>query len=213
MSVTKKLGTVERNALGTGATRALRRTGHVPISVYGKNQSPINLSIEERFLVKEMKDKGFYSHLFKVNATGKDQTVLVRDVQLHPVSDRPLHLDLLVVDQDSAIKVDVAVRTLNAEKCQAIKQGGVLTLLRHDLPILCTPHNIPEFIDIDLSDLKIGSSVTLEDIVLPENVKIEHPEKIEAILTISQHRVSASQSSDDETSSEGTQENNTSDNK
>lgn len=212
MSVTKKLETVERSALGTGATRALRRTGHVPISVYGKNQSPVNLSIEERFLVKEMKDKGFYSHLFKVKAGGKDQTVLVRDVQLHPVSDRPLHLDLLVVDQNSSIKVDVAIRVLNEEKCPGLKQGGVMTLLRHDLPILCTPNNIPEFIDVDLSGLKIGASLPLEDVVLPENVKVEHPEKIETILIIAQPRVSTSQSSDGEDSSEATKENNTSDN-
>ncbi|UNM06823.1 MAG: 50S ribosomal protein L25/general stress protein Ctc [Holosporaceae bacterium] len=178
--------------MGTGATRALRRTGHVPVSMYGKGQTPLNLSIEERFLVKEMKDKGFYSHLFEVKVAGKDQTVLVRDVQKHPVSDRPLHLDLLKVDASSVIKVDVAIRTLNEEKSPGIKMGGVMTLLRHDLPLLCSPSHIPEFIDIDLSGLKMGAAVHLEDLNLPEKVKVEHPEKIETLLTISQPRVSTS---------------------
>ncbi len=191
MSEARQLDVVERKDLGTGATRALRRTGYVPVSMYGKDQTPLNLSIEERLLVKEMKDKGFYSHLFEIKVAGNSQTVLIREVQRHPVSDRPLHLDLLKVDASSVIKVDVAIRILNEEKSPGLKMGGVMSLLRHDLPLLCSPNHIPEFIDIDLSGLKMGASVHLEDIKLPERVKVEHPEKIETLLTISQPRVSA----------------------
>ena len=196
MSDVRQLSVIERKLTGTGATRALRKEGYVPISMYGKAQSPINLSIEERFLVKEMKDKGFYSHLFEVILDSKPQTVIVRDVQKHPVSDRPLHLDLLKIDSNSVIKVDVAIRILNEEKSPGIKQGGIMNLLRYDLPLLCKPSSIPEFIDIDLDGLKMGASIHLEDIKLPSDVKVEHPEKIETLLTIAQPKVSDSKGGD-----------------
>ena len=200
MSEIRHLDVVERKALGTGATRTLRRAGHVPVSMYGLNQAPVNLSIEERFLVKEMKEKGFYSHLFEVKVAGNNQKVLVRDVQKHPVTDRPLHIDLLKVDASSTIKVDVVIRTMNEEKSPGLKMGGVMTLLRHELPLLCSPAHIPEFIDIDLTGLKMGAAVHLDDIKLPDSVKVGHPEKIETLLTISQPRVSSAKGGEEASS-------------
>ncbi|MDC0349008.1 50S ribosomal protein L25/general stress protein Ctc [Alphaproteobacteria bacterium] len=203
MTDIRSLSLQEREQLGTGATRALRRTGYVPVSLYGKNQPPKNLSVEERVLVKEMKEKGVLSHLFEVSVDNKPQKVLIRAIQRHPVSDRPLHLDLLAIDSNSRIKVDITIRILNEEKSPGLKQGGVLNLLRHELPAICSPDSIPEFIDIDLGKLKMGDSIHLRDLALPQGVEIEHPEKIETILTIAQPKIaSANEDTDSEEPSE-----------
>ena len=191
MTDMRSLSLQERDQLGTGPTRALRLTGYVPVSLYGKNQSPKNLSIEERVLVKEMKEKGFLSHLFEVSVDNKPQKVLIRAIQKHPVSDRPLHLDLLAIDANSRIKVDITIRILNEEKSPGLKQGGILNLLRHELPAICSPDNIPEFIDVDLGNLKMGDSVHLKDLPLPQGIEIEHPEKIETILTVAQPKIAS----------------------
>jgi large subunit ribosomal protein L25 len=203
VSEVKSLDVQERSLLGTGPTRALRRTGHVPVSLYGQNATPKNLSIEERVLVKEMKEKGFYSHLFNISIDSKTQKVLIKDVQKHPVSDRPLHLDLMRIDENSRIRVTVSIRTFNEEKSPGLKQGGLLNLLRHELPIICSPNNIPEFIDVNLAGLKLGSSIHLKDLSLPQGLEVEHPEKIETILTVALPKVSSEKSDDEAGSAEG----------
>ncbi|MFN7662421.1 MAG: 50S ribosomal protein L25/general stress protein Ctc [Alphaproteobacteria bacterium] len=199
MSEIRSLTLETRNALGTGPTRALRRTGYVPVSLYGKKLSPKNMAIEERVLVKEMKEKGFWSHLFQVSVDGSSKKVLIKGIQKHPVSDRPLHLDLMAIDEDSRVRVDVAIKTLNEEKSPGLKLGGLLNLLRHSLPVICSPGSIPEFIEVDLGSLKMGASVHLADLKLPAGVEIEHPEKIETILTIAQPKVSSGSDDSSET--------------
>ena len=121
MTEVRSLSLQVRNAVGTGPTRALRRTGFVPVSVYGKKQSPKNMSVEERLLVKEMKEKGFLSHLFEISVEGVSKKALIKSIQKHPVSDRPLHLDLITIDADSRIRVDVTIKTLNEDKSPGIK--------------------------------------------------------------------------------------------
>lgn len=199
MTEIRSLSLQVRNEVGTGPTRALRRTGYVPVSLYGKKQSPKNMAIEERALVKEMKEKGFLSHLFEISVEGASKKVLIKSIQKHPVSDRPLHVDLITVDADSRIRVDVAIKILNEDKCSGIKQGGILNLLRHSLPITCSPASIPEFIHVDVGSLKLGASVHLADLSLPAGVEVEHPEKIETILTVAQPKVSSASEESSET--------------
>jgi large subunit ribosomal protein L25 len=194
-----------RNAVGTGPTRALRRTGFVPVSVYGKKQSPKNMSVEERLLVKEMKEKGFLSHLFEISVEGVSKKALIKSIQKHPVSDRPLHLDLITIDADSRIRVDVTIKTLNEDKSPGIKQGGILNLLRHSLSVTCSPASIPEFIEVDVGGLKLGSSVHLSDLKLPATVQVEHAEKIDAILTVAQPKVSSASEESGESAESATE--------
>lgn len=191
MTEVRSLSLQVRNEVGTGPTRALRRTGFVPVSVYGQKQSPKNMSVEERLLVKEMKEKGFLSHLFEISVEGVSKKALIKSIQKHPVSDRPLHIDLITVDADSRIRVDVTIKTLNEDKSPGIKQGGILNLLRHSLSITCSPESIPEFIEVDVGGLKLGSSVHLNDLKLPATVQVEHAEKIDTILTVAQPKVSS----------------------
>lgn len=178
-----------RDTFGTGNARAVRRAGMVPGVIYGNKKEPAHFNIEERLLVKHMKERGFFSHLFDVTLDGTKQQVLVRDVQLHPVSDRPLSLDLMRVSKSSKITVDVPLSFVNEEDCIGLRDGGVLNALRHSLPLICSPGSIPESIEIDLSTLNIGDAVYLENVKLPEGVQVAHPEKIETILTIAQPKV------------------------
>lgn len=208
MTEIKSLSLQVRNEVGTGPTRALRRTGYVPVSLYGKKQSPKNMAIEERILVKEMKEKGFLSHLFQVSVDGASKKVLIKSIQKHPVSDRPLHIDLITVDAESRIRVDVAIKILNEDKSPGIKQGGILNLLRHSLSITCSPESIPEFIEVDLDGMKLGSSLHLNDLRLPASVEVEHAEKIDTILTIAQPKASDSEGSSDAAGSASTSNDN-----
>ncbi len=175
-----------RDTFGTGNARAARRAGMVPGVVYGNKKEPAHFNIEERLLVKHMKERGFFSHLFDVTLDGAKQQVLVRDVQLHPVSDRPLSLDLMRVSKSSKITVDVPLSFVGEEDCIGLRDGGVLNVLRHSLPIICSPGSIPEAIEIDLFTLNIGDAVYLENVKLPDGSQVAHPEKIETILTIAQ---------------------------
>ncbi len=194
MSTIKSLEVLQRPDCGTGAARAERRKGFVPGVIYGNNQTPVSVSIEEKILVKEMQTEGFLSHLFELNIGGQKQNALVRSVQFHPVSDRPISVDFMRVNAASKITVDVPLHFINEAACAALKQGGVLNTLRHTLPLICSPTNIPEFIEIDLAALQIGSSITLEDLSIPSHAQVAHPERIGTILTIVPPKVTEGES-------------------
>lgn len=184
MTTAKALEVLIRPTTGTGPARAERRKGFVPGVLYGNNETPVTLSIEEKVLVKEIHTEGFLSHLFELNLQGQKQQALVRSIQFHPVTDRPISVDFIRVNENSKITVDVPLHFINEDVASAIKLGGVVNALRHSLPLICSPHHIPEFIEIDLATLSIGSSVTLKDIAIPTNVQVSHPEKIGTVLTI-----------------------------
>lgn len=184
MSSVRSLAVKTRSAVGTSESRAERRAGFTPAVLYGDNKAPVTLSIEERLLKKELLEPGIFSHLYTIKVDNKDQQVLIRDIQFHPVSDRPIHVDLLRVSKSSAIHVDVPLVFLNEEKCPGLKMGGVLNILRHALHVVCAPTNIPEHIEIDLAGKEIGYSCAVESIALPEGVSLSHLEKVESVLTI-----------------------------
>ena len=96
--------------------------------------------------------------------------VLPRDVQFHPVSDWPLHVDFLRLAQDAMIAINVAVNFLNEEESPGLKEGGIINAVRYDLELNCPANNIPESIDIDLTGLELGDSIHISDITLPEGV-------------------------------------------
>lgn len=184
MSSVRSLEVKARASCGTSESRAERLSGFTPAILYGDKKEPVTLSIEERILRKELQEPGIFSHLYTIKVDNKDQQVLIRDIQFHPVTDRPMHVDFLRVSKSSAIHVDVPLVFLNEDKCPGLKMGGVLNILRHALHVVCSPTNIPEHIDIDLEGKDIGYSCTLSSMVLPAGVTISHLEKAETVLTI-----------------------------
>lgn len=160
-----------RAKAGKGAARAVRREGKVPAVVYGDNKEPLLISIAERVLVKELSNKKFFTHLCDLTVDGKTYLVLPRDVQLHPVNDRPEHADFLRVSDKTIIRVNVPVRVSNEKACPGLVKGGVLNLVHHELEVYCKATDIPEEFVADLTGLDVGGSVHIENLNLPKGVE------------------------------------------
>ena len=171
MSEVTVLPAVKRERAGKGAARAVRREGLVPGVIYGKKEDPILFQMDPRPLLKAMHRPGFFSTVFKIDVKGaREYTVLAKDVQLHPVSDQPIHVDMLRFDKDAKITVGVSVRFVNDDICPGIKKGGVLNVVRHEVEVVCSPTNIPTEFVIDLAQNEIGDSIHVSVLNLPEGV-------------------------------------------
>ena len=171
MVETVKLAAQPRERAGKGASRAVRREGRVPAVVYGEKQAPELVSLDPRDVVREMHKTGFFTRVFDIEVGGRAIRALARDVQFHPVTDKPEHVDFMRVSDTTRIRVAVPVRFANADKAPGIKRGGVLNVVAHDIEVFCTISTIPRMIEVDLSGLDINDSVHISSINLPEGVK------------------------------------------
>tara|TARA_R110002050_G_scaffold8396_1_gene30774 strand:+ start:1930 stop:2565 length:636 start_codon:yes stop_codon:yes gene_type:complete len=197
MTTARSFDAKSRENVGTGAARATRREEMIPAVLYGNKKDPVTISINTRAFLKELSEPGILSHIYDLNIDGKKQKALVRDIQLHPVTDRPVHIDFLRVSEKSEIHVDVPVKFLNEDNCPGIKQGGVLNILRHALHVVCPASSIPESIEIDLEGLTVGTTFHTSELKLPANVKISHLEKSDSVASIVPPKV-ASEKDDEE---------------
>lgn len=170
MSDVIELSAQTRDRVGKGSARAARRAGLVPAVIYGDKQEPVSVTLEERVLVKQLHQPGFFSKLISLEVGGEKHRVLARDVQLHPVTDRPEHVDFLRVSATHAITVDVPVEFINEEKCPGLTAGGVLNVVRHEVEVSCRPDVIPASLVFDLTGYKVGDSIHISAIELPEGV-------------------------------------------
>ena len=160
----------QRDRVGKGSARAARRAGMVPAVIYGNKQPALGIELEARVIRKIIHEPGIFSRLLKIAVGGEEITVLTRDIQFHPVSDEALHLDFLRVSEDSTIAVAIAVEFINEDKCPGLRIGGTLNVVRHEVELNCPANNIPEKITIDLEGVKIGESIHISSIELPEGV-------------------------------------------
>ncbi|MDD3183008.1 MAG: 50S ribosomal protein L25/general stress protein Ctc [Alphaproteobacteria bacterium] len=159
-----------RESVGKGTARALRRNEEVPAVIYGDKTAPMAISMTLKLLLGYVNKAAFFTTLFDVDIDGKKHRVLPRDVQFHPVSDRPLHVDFLRVSPSTKVRVQVPVHFLNTEKCPGIKRGGTLNIVHHEIEVLCSPSQIPVKFDINLEGYAIGTAVHLSAIELPKGV-------------------------------------------
>ena len=160
-----------RDRAGKGAARATRRDGRVPAVIYGDKTDPILVSVAPKELVKELNKEGFFNHLIDLKLGEESHLVLARDVQLDPVTDRPIHVDFLRVGAESTVTVDIPVHFINHERSPGIKRGGMLNVVRHEIEMVCRATDIPESLTVDLNGLNIGDSVHISMIALPEGSK------------------------------------------
>ena len=162
-----------RSDMGKGASRRLRRTGKVPAIIYGGEGEAQPIMLDQNQVNRRLENEAFYSHVLTLNVDGKPQEAILRDLQRHPIKPVILHMDFNRVSQDRVIHVHVPLHFLNEEKCVGVKQeGGVVSKMVTEVEVACLPKDLPEFINIDLADLKIGSSVHLSGIQTPEGVHI-----------------------------------------
>jgi large subunit ribosomal protein L25 len=174
----------ERVGSGTGAARALRRGKLIPAIIYGGKDEPLKIALDEKQLLKETSVSGFFGRVITLKIDNKEHAVLAKDVQLHPVTDLPLHVDFQRIDKNSRVHVQVPIHFINEEKSPGVKRGGTLNIIAHNLEIVCSPSEIPEGITIDLITLDMNGSVTLDSIKLPAGVKAANAVRDHVIATL-----------------------------
>jgi large subunit ribosomal protein L25 len=161
-----------RARTGTGGARADRREGWVPGILYGGGQDPVAIRLRYTEVAKAHFAGRMKSHLAKIDVPGQDylQPVIPREVQVDPVRDYPVHVDLMRVDESTRIDVEIPVRFLNEELSPGLKRGGVLNIVRHTVELYAPATAIPEYIEADVAGLDIGDAVHISAIKLPEGV-------------------------------------------
>ena len=171
MPKTSSLQVQGRDRAGKGAARATRRGGLVPGVIYGGNQDATLIALEPRVLVALMQDPAFKTNIFEMDLSGKKQRTMAMDVQLDPVSDKPVHVDFRRIEKDTLVRVPIPVRFINESASPGIKVGGVLNIVRHDVEVRGRPDDLPDHIDVDLTGLGIGDSVHINAVGLPNGIK------------------------------------------
>ncbi|MCJ7422056.1 50S ribosomal protein L25/general stress protein Ctc [Sphingomicrobium astaxanthinifaciens] len=157
-----------REGTGKGAARALRREGRVPAVIYGGKKEPLGVHVEEKLLRKMMETGHFMNSVVELTV-GKDKhRTLPKDVQFHPVTSRPIHVDFFRLAKGASVEVQVPVRFVDEEESKGMKRGGVLNVVRHELELLCDAAKIPDEIVISLAGLDIGDSIHINSVELPD---------------------------------------------
>jgi len=168
MSDTLTLPAETRERAGKGASRVLRREGRVPAVVYGNNEAPASIHVEEKELRRLLGTGHFFNSIVEVVMGGQTVRTLPKDVSFHPVSDRPLHADFLRISKDHKVHVAVPVVFENEAASPGLKRGAVLNIVRHELELVCDPELIPDEIHIDVTGLEVGDSIHISHVNLPE---------------------------------------------
>jgi len=162
-----------REVAGKGASRRLRRADKVPAIVYGSTLKPVAIQLDHEVVRLASQHEWFYASILDLSLNGDVQQVLLRDMQRHPAKPRIMHLDFQRVMPNEAIRLAVPLHFLNAETSPAGKTGGVvITHELNEVKVECLPGDLPEFIEVDLAELKEGDVVHLSDLKLPKGVTI-----------------------------------------
>ena len=195
-----------RNSTGKGSARAARRAGRIPAIIFGDKKETISIDIEEREYKKIMNQSGIFSRLLDLSVDGKSNLVLTRDIQFHPVSENPLHVDFLRIGKGSNVNVSVPVSFINEELSPGLKTGGVLNTVRFELELMCPADSIPEKIEINLEGLVVGDSIKISSVNLPDGVSSTITDRDFTIATIAAPTVMSEVSTEETEETEETDE-------
>jgi large subunit ribosomal protein L25 len=171
MATVKELKATARPSGGKGAARAERRAGRVPGVIYGNNQPPVTISVEDAELRQRILAGRFLTTIYDIDLEGKKHRVIPRDFHLDPVRDFPVHVDFMRLGEGATIRVSIPLHIQNAESAPGVKRGGAINIVTHAIDLECSVDNIPQFIEADVGGLEISHSLHLSDIKLPTGVK------------------------------------------
>lgn len=158
---------------GTGASRRLRRAGKIPAVLYGAGKAPVTLQLEHDPIYHFAKNEAFFTSILTVKIGSESDQAILRDIQMHPYKPRIHHMDLQRISATEKIHIAVPLHFLGGEAAPGVKQeGGLISHLLAEVDVSCLPHQLPEYLEVDLSNLHMGQSVHLSDIKLPEGVTI-----------------------------------------
>lgn len=174
----------KRERAGKGASRAVRNAGRVPAIIYGDKQPPMMISLDPIDLKRQIRGPGFFSRIFELKMNDDAYRVLARDIQLDPVTDRPIHVDFMRFSAATKLRVEVQMTFINENLCPGLKAGGVLNIVRRAVEVICVAENIPETIVADLTGLEVGHSIHISNVKLPDGVKPAITDRDFTIATI-----------------------------
>ncbi len=203
MSEQLTLPAEQRERAGKGASRELRRNGRVPAVIYGDKKEPFTAHVEEKLLRKMLSGGHFMNTVVMIDAGGTPHRTLPKDVQFHPVSSRPIHVDFLRIGEHSQVNVNVPVNFTDEDDSPGITRGGVLNIVRHDLELICDAAEIPEQINISLKGFDIGDSIHISNIELPKGSKSAIDDRDYTIATLVAPSAMKSEEGDSDTEAAG----------
>jgi len=191
VTTTFELQAEAREGKGRSGSRKLRREGKVPAVVYGGGKDPQAIAIDHNALIREMNQPAFYTSILTVKIGSEKQSVVVKEVQRHPAKPQVVHLDFQRIVEDQPITLNVPIRFIGEDVAKGVKeQGGAIEHLATDLEISCLPRYLPEYIEVDVSQLELNQIIHLSDLKLPEGVHLvalEHQQDL-PVVTVSPPR-------------------------
>ncbi len=177
-----------RTTKGNGPARVLRREGQIPAILYGPDNEPTSIAVNTHELEVLLKSSRSGQIFVKLSIDGVgERKALLKELQRHPVTGRYLHADFYEVAMDRKIRVRVPVTTRG--KSHGVEMGGMLQIIRRELEVLCLPDDIPEVIELDITELDMGASIHVEDVPLEGDVEIPHEVNFTVLTILSGRKV------------------------
>lgn len=162
-----------REDAGKGSSRRLRRQGKVPAIIYGAGRPPRALTFDHNKVILELENESFYSSVLNIKVGDKSQAAIVKDIQRHPAKRQVMHMDLQRIVEDQVIRMNVPIHLVGADVAVGVKEGGgTVSQMRNDVEVVCLPKDLPEYLDLDISELELDGLMYLKDIPLPEGVEV-----------------------------------------
>lgn len=163
----------DRPDLGTGSSRRLRRQGKVPAIIYGGGRKPRAVVLDHARLLREMEQEAFHTSILTLTRGKVSQPVVVKDFQRHPSRRQVLHLDFLRIREDEKISLNVPLHFIGGEVAVGVReQGGEVSVQRTEVEVSCLPKDLPEYIEVDISELELNQRLHMTDIEIPEGVEL-----------------------------------------
>lgn len=187
-----------REGTGTGVAREARRNGLVPGVVYGGDEGPVPVAVKMNEVLKALNTGQFLGSMIELSHEGKKQKVFTKDVQFHPVTDFPQHVDFFRVTNKTKIDVEVPVTFIGEEDSPGMKRGGVLNIVRYAIEVTAPAGDIPDGFTADVSALEIGDALNISDIELPKGIKPTITDRDFTIATVVASRTSKTEDEEGE---------------
>ena len=163
----------QRNVVGRAENKRLRRQGYLPAVVYGGAGEAVNIQIEHNAMLRNLEKPGFYSNILDLSLDGKSQKVYLKDLNRHPSKKLILHADFQRVEETVELNIRVPLLLVNEDICEGVKQdGGTVSRLMTEVEVTCLPKDLPQSIEVDIENLKIGEAIHFSDLSLPNGVKL-----------------------------------------
>ena len=160
-----------RDESGKGASRRLRHEGKIPAILYGDTKKPQSLILDHNEVIQHLEHEAFYSQVLTLVANGKKQRAILRDIQRHPWKPKVMHMDFQRINSRKKLHTSVPLHFINEDVCVGFKEGGIISHQINELEVSCLPKDLPEYIEVDVAALDIGSSLHISELTLPEGVE------------------------------------------